>query len=101
MPSPELPEAFLPLRPFTTAGGGCATLSVQESFWFAQPSRQGWLGLLLVFMTDGSLSGEKCARAEAQLISKRFAARMSSCPDTDRPFTQSHSLFFQISLHRN
>src|SRR5205085_9805021 len=52
MPSPELPEAFLPLRPFTTAGGGCATLSVQESFWFAQPSRQGWSRLLLDFMMD-------------------------------------------------
>ena len=59
MPSLETPEVFLPLRSFTTAGGGCATLSGQEGFWFAQPSLQGWLGLLHVCMMDRIIIGKQ------------------------------------------
>src|SRR5437899_697559 len=54
MPSPETPRGVLTFKILHHSRGGCATFSVQESFWFAQPSRQGWLGLLLVFMVDRS-----------------------------------------------
>src|SRR5205809_4131181 len=59
MPSLETPRGVLTFKILHHSRGGCATFSVQESFWFAQPSRQGWLGLLLVFMVDRSLFGAR------------------------------------------
>src|SRR5947208_2014094 len=46
MPSLGTPRGVLTFKILHHSRGGCATLSLQESFWLAQPSGQGWLGLL-------------------------------------------------------
>src|SRR2546423_525017 len=53
MPSPETPEVFLPVRSSTTAGAAVPHFC-SKSFWFMQPSRQGWLGRLHVFTQGAS-----------------------------------------------
>src|SRR5205807_1062176 len=43
-PLQKLPRYSYRLRSFTTAGGGCATFFVQESFWFCATIPAGMVG---------------------------------------------------------